>query len=317
MMPTYRSPHTLPVTIEHISKVLAKIRPDEWKHVQTAARTALKSGLGEKIKPSSLKLIAESRPHALIKHIVDEHKGHADPQSEVHLGGGIHHGLKTLFKTVWNLLGGKTITRLFKRDKPQAKLTKAQHEAAKLVQSTYEKERPESVDGWNRLAEYDTNYGSIWNNGGEYMLSVRGTKPHFSDLWKDGKILAGSGSQRDKDLEESIKKFVTDHPNVKFDVASHSLGTELSMNFLNEYGFDHVDDIYLYNPASSFAQSEEHVKRNIENEKVELFLNSNDPVSSYYAQMVDSDSNVFWGKFQQNPASAHSLAQWVPEIKVV
>lgn len=315
-MPSYRSSHTLPVTIDHISKVLAKIRPEEWKLVRNAAKNALlTNNLEEKIKPSSLKLIAGTdRPATLITHIVNEHIGHADPKSEVHLGGGIHHGLKTIFSTIWNFLGGNAINRLFRKNKQQSKLTKEQHQAAMLISKTYAKDRPESAGGWDRLTEYDSNYGSIWHNSnGEYLVSVRGTKLKFADLWKDGKLLVGSTTQRDKGLEESITKFVNDHPNVKYDISAHSLGTELVMNYLNEVGFDHVDDVFLYNPASSFAQSKEHIRQNIRNPKVNLFLNANDPVGSYYSQMLDGDKNVWWGEFNRNPIGAHSLSQWYDE----
>ena len=119
-MPNYKSSHKLPVTLHEIAKVLAKIRPDEWKEVQKAAKHHLKNGgLEEKIKPSSLKLIAKSTPHSLISQIGKEHQDAADFKSETHLGGGIHHGIKTLFKTIWNFLGGNTITRLFKKGKKQ------------------------------------------------------------------------------------------------------------------------------------------------------------------------------------------------------
>ena len=37
--------------------------------------------------------------------------------------------------------------------------------------------------------------------------------------------------------------------------------------YLNQIGFDNVDQLYLFNPASSPAQGSEHVKENIDNSK--------------------------------------------------
>jgi len=311
-MPNYKSSHTLPVTLHHVAKVLSKIRPEEWKHVQNAAKHALKhGGLDEMIKPSSLKTIATSSPHSLISKISKEHREAANFRSETHLGGGLHHAVKTLFKTVWNLLGGNTITRLFKKNKKQRKLGKEQIDAARLVSASYKKDRPDNVGDWKRMDAYDSEYGSFWQKGDDYFLSVRGTKLRFKDLWKDGKLMLGSESQHNEKLEDSIDRFIKEHPSAKFDVAGHSLGTELAMNYLNTIGFNNVDDIYLFNPASSPAQGKDHVMQNINNSKVELFLNSNDPVSNFYSQNIDHEKNVYWGEFSANPISSHSLAQWI------
>ena len=310
-MPCYRSSHTLPVTLHNVSRVLAKIRPDEWDHVQKKAKHALKhGGLDEMIKPSSLKIIANSTPYSLISKIGREHQEASDFRSETHLGGGIHHGVKTLFKTIWNMLGGNAISRLFKKNKKHRKLSKDQIEGAKLVSGSYKKDRPDKIDGWTRLDDYDSEYGSFWESGDDYFLSVRGTKMHFKDLWKDGKIIFGSETQHNEKLEASIDRFIKEHPDVKFSVGAHSLGSELAMNYLNDIGFENVDEIYLYNPASSPAQGTSHVKENIDNDKVSLFLNSNDPVSNFYSQNIDHEDNVFWGEFKMSPLNAHSLSQW-------
>ena len=315
-MPNYRSSHVLPNTLEHVLRVLVKTTPTEWKHVQDAANNALKKTyLSEKIKPSSLKLIATASKYELSQKIINEHVEHHNPNSESHLGGGLHHGIQQIFKTIWNLLGGHSITRLFKRDKKARELKPLQKEAAKLLSGTYSAKRPETVDEWTRIKDYDTEYGSFWQNDrGEFVLSVRGTRPKWKDLFKDGKILAGSESEHNETLERSIDHFIRQHPDAKLVVSAHSLGTELAMNYFNRKGFENVQDVFLYNPASAFTQSQEHIKQNINNPKVDLFLNSNDPVGSYYAQNLGSDeSNVWWGEFIYNPAAAHGLAQWYGE----
>jgi len=312
-MPNYRSSHVLPNTLEHVLRVLMKVTPSEWKHVQDAAQNALKGvSLDEKIKPSSLKLISTDSKYELSQKIIQEHVDHNNHHSEQHLGGGLHHGIQQIFKTIWNLLGGHSITRLFKWDKKKRDLSPIQKEAAKLLSGTYASTRPDAVDGWTRIKDYDTEYGSFWGNDrGEYMLSIRGTRPRWKDLFKDGKILAGSESEHNETLEKSIDHFIQQHPDTKLVVSAHSLGTELAMNYFNKIGFENVKDVFLYNPASAFTQSQEHIKNNINNPKVDLFLNSNDPVGSYYAQNLGSDeSNVWWGEFIYNPVAAHGLNQW-------
>ena len=311
-MPRYKSSHVVPNTFEQVCLVLAKVNDDEWAHFQTAAKKALSDGgLDAKIKPSSLKKIATSQPHELIRMIADEHREHHDIRSEGHLGGGLHHGIASIAKLVWNLLGGNSISKLFRKSKPKRALSKEQVNAARMISGSYQSDRPESVGDWKRLPEFDSSYGSIWENNGKFFIAVRGTKPKFKDIFRDGKILIGNETQRDDKLDASIKRFVEEHPDAHFSAGGHSLGTELLMNYLNDsQGFDNVDDVYLFNPASSFTQSKDHIKENVSNPKVDLFLNTNDPVSAYYSQNLGASQNVWWAPFLYNPAAAHSLNQW-------
>ena len=313
-MPKYRASHNLPKTFSHIVKVLAKINKEEWQHVRDAAANALKhGGLEDKIRPSVLKQIAElDRPQQLISLIADEHIGHADHTSEVHLGGGIHHGVVTLLKTVWNMLAPSSLRRLFKKDKPIRKLSQTQIDAARMISGSYKSDRPESVGDWKRLAKYDSAYGTVWQHGDQYFVACRGTRLKFRDLFRDGKILAGVEDITDDAFEKAMGKFLDDHPGAKFSAGGHSLGTSILMTAMEKRGIDNVSDLYLFNPASSFSQSEDYIKKTIDNPKVDLFLNSNDPVSAFFAQNLGDDKNVWWEQeFKKNPASSHSLQQWI------
>ena len=42
----------------------------------------------------------------------------------------------------------------------------------------------------------------------------------------------------DKALNQSIERFVKDFPDRKYDIASHSLGSEIVMNGVEKYGFE-------------------------------------------------------------------------------
>ena len=81
------------------------------------------------------------------------------------------------------------------------------------------------------------------------------------------------------------------------------------MNGVEENNFD-PEEIILYNPGSSPFQSKEHIKKHADNPAVHLFLNKRDPLSSFYSQVLDdeSDKRTVFGTAKD--MSSHSLGQW-------
>ena len=204
-------------------------------------------------------------------------------------------------------------------DTKHKQLSRKQINMAKLVQATYQKKRPEVVGNWVRVDDYDSRYGSIYKNqAGEYTLAVRGTKLNFRDIFKDLKIAAGSTSQRDDQLVDSLRRFNQQHPGVKLNVAGHSLGTMLATNALTEVDIPGQKEVYLFNPASSPFQSKEAVS-SVEQRKdwnVSYHLNKGDLVSNYFSQQLSTDAidkDVFYGRYSRSPLGAHGLAQWTED----
>ena len=300
-----RKKNTTVLSKNHATRILAKMDKDEWKSFKEGVKriAQTRTSITPKIKQESYQKLANYE--FSIQAILDielEDRMHNKTNNNVHEGGGIHEAF-TVVHDALGLHAGEDIS--------DRKLTDEEHMYAHLIQQTYEDNRPRSYEGWERLYEYDSKYGTIWRNqnDGRYVVTVRGTKKHLADWWKDAKILAGSSSVQDNDLNDSIKRFVEDHPRQKYDIASHSLGSELVMNGVEKNSFD-PEEIILFNPGSSPFQSKEHIKTHADNPAVHMFLNKRDPLSSFYSQVLDdeSDKRAVFGT--AHDMSAHSLGQW-------
>ena len=309
----------IPHTFNHVTQFLYHCKDEHWANLQKIASDALegKVQFEDKIKPSSLRLMKDKRAIELMTPLIDEQIAHNDPTSEVHRGGGIWHAIKSVLQVAGGIWGGKRVNEWVAGETKHKDLSSKQINMAKLVQGTYKGKRPEEIGNYTRIDDLDSRYGSFWKNpSGEYVLSVRGTKLNFRDLWKDFKIAAGSKSQRDDDLVKSLRKFHELHPDAKLSVAGHSLGTMLATNALKEVDLPGQKDVYLFNPASSPFQAKEAVRDIQENSdwNVQYHLNKNDIVSNYFSQQLSQeeiDKHVFYGKFSRSPLASHGLAQWV------
>jgi len=308
----------LPRTFNHMSQFLYHVKDENWGVLQDIASRALKGeiSLPTKIKPSSLRTIRDKGAAHVVAPLLKEHIGHHDPTSEVHKGGGIHHAVESVLQIAGGVVGGEKVNSWVGGEVKHKALSDTQVTMAKLVSATYQDKRLENVGQWTRIDDYDSRYGSIWRNPqGKYVLSVRGTKMNMRDIWKDMKIAAGSGSQRDDQLVKSIRKFNQDHPNARMSVAAHSLGTQLVMNGMKEAPIN-GRDVYLFNPASSPFQNKKIIRDIIDtpDKNIQFFLNKGDVVSNYFSQNMTQDeieNKVFYGKFSRSPVSSHVLAQWV------
>jgi hypothetical protein len=310
----------IPATFGHMRQFLSYVPDQQWSYVQSVAQQSLEGKLthSHKIKPSSWKKLATQSGFQNIKHLTQEYVGHNNPSSDVHMGGGIHEAIQTALQVVGGWLGGKRINEWFAGEKEIKQLSHYERDMAKLLQATYQKDRPETMGGYTRMDDYDSEYGSIWRGPtGKYVLSVRGSALSWKDIFSDIKIAGGSGSQSDDALVETLRSFNTAHPDNKLSVAAHSLGTMLAYNGL-EATKSNVDDLYLFNPASSPFQDKQIVRDVVENTSynTKYYLNTGDVVSNYFGQLMtpqEISSSVSYGRYAKSPLASHGLAQWVEE----
>ena len=309
-----------PQTYAHMAQFLSYCPDRNWRYIQKAASEALegKIHIPRKIKPSSLKLLKSTRAFDVIPHLRVEYQGHHDANSEVHSGGGIYEAIHSVFQIVGGWIGGEKVNRWFAGEKEVKSLSHSEQEIAQLLQATYQDKRYENVGNWTRMDDYDSEYGSIWKNpSGKYMLTVRGTKLHFKDIFSDMQIAAGEKSLTDDDLVRSMRRFNKDHPRVQISVAGHSLGTQLAWNGMQAEKLEGLEDVYLFNPASSPFQDKSAVRDIVDSDyNVKYFLNTSDVVSNYFSQNMtpeEIDAHVKYGRFAKSPLAAHGLAQWVED----
>jgi hypothetical protein len=307
----------VPGTFNHMSQFLAHIDDGKWGHIRNVAGRALRGeiDLDRKIKPSSLKKIRDNRAVHLVTPLLMEHISHHDRHSEVHKGGGIHDALESSLQIVGGLLGGEKVNNWFGPEVVHKKLSVRQRNMARLVDATYKPKRPDEMERYTRVKEYDTNYGALWKGPNDYVFAVRGTKfSKLKDIWKDLKIMGGSTSQGDEEFTKSFVRFTKEHPHAKLALAGHSLGTEIAYKAARDDPdqYSGLEEIYLFNPASSPAQDKTHIRKIIGDQRVQLFLNKGDVVSNYFSQNLkpDEQHRVHYGRFSRAPQNAHGLAQW-------
>ena len=309
---SYTNSYPIPSTLNHVTQFLGSVGDEHWKILQQHARDLRANPNHVKIRPESYDAIAKNTSHDLIKHVITEHLDHWDHRKSSHIGGGIHEGVLNALETAAQTVGGETVSKWIQPEVPEKDLSDDQKEMARMVKGTYEQKRWDRVDEWTRIPSYDTRYGSLWENKqGEFTFSVRGSKLLLRDIWKDIKIFFGSGSQGDKDLEQSFARFKKEHPLKKPNVAMHSLGTELGFNAIDRTGLE-TKEIYAYNPGSSPLMSKKHIRKQLDRPNLNLFLSANDLVSKYYKQNLEArdESEVWYGKFYRSPVASHGISQW-------
>ena len=79
-----------------------------------------------------------------------------------------------------------------------------------------------------------------------------------------------------------------------------------------------LDEIYLYNPASSPTQKNNYLKKVLSLDNAVWFVNPSDPVSSgLYNKMSNAfiQENVYLGDYKFSPLAAHSIGQWSDQIE--
>ena len=311
----YTNNLTLPRSLNHVTQFLTRVDPDHWDEFQKHARKLHDTPNHVKIKPTSYKrILAAKHGSDLVRPIIIEHQDHGNHRRNSHIGGGIHEGILNVAETAAQIVGGETVSRWIGPEHPRREVSEHQKEMARLVKQTYPDDREGSSNEWMRQLEYDTDYGSLWKNKfGEHTFSIRGTRlVKLKDIVRDAKIMFGSKHTHDKELTNSMQKFMENNPNTPVNVAMHSLGSELGFNSVDRSGIQ-TKHMYAFAPASSPFMEKEHIIKNLDRPNVDFFLSANDPISKYYNQNLRPSDNddVWYGAFYRNPVASHSIDQWI------
>ena len=242
---------------------------------------------------------------------------HALHQPQAHMGGGltdsIAHTLDKVPGHSWSWMNGlmQAALRPFRGDS----LSEQDELYARLVKAGYhyETERPDRAEGYARKPSFDGKYVSVWDNAdGHRMIVVRGTKPTHGEDWAQNARIAVTG--RPQELVGDELRHVLDQtsPGTIVDVASHSLGTSLTLEAYsaNPGMQNRVHETYLFNPAYTVGgrgSTNEYEK----DKRVRYFINSGDIVSLGSLGSSGPVNMVLRHPHSLNPMAAHTIDQWM------
>lgn len=305
------------VSPDHLIHFLNSARQHEWEPFKSIA---VEYATNKRTPPTRLNLkhvntVARSKPRDLVKYVVDEFNSHIDPERDSLLGGGVSDTIHTIGHTVGHLFGLDKLSDLVFGGPEHREQSRDSEVAAYLVKQTYLplNERPVvGVGGYRRLKKYDTDFYSVWEKpDGELLVTVRGTKLNHSDIHEDLKLLVGEKGGKLESLDPLFDQLEKDFPGVKYNTAAHSLGTSYLIKEFAEHR-DNMDEVFLFNVASSPMQSEEQLSH-VANQSANYYVNSGDMVSSGAYQHMDRetiDNNLYLGDYMWSPLASHSVSQW-------
>jgi hypothetical protein len=324
-MPRYFQESVIPQrtgfnSFDEMTHFVTKTKDEDWDHLR---RLSLDYLQGVKIPPQKLKSSSLYKVLTLPKHHIlplmhHEIQNHYDQQD---VGGGVIETVNTLGSELNHLLGIDWLAQQLGIS-PQHKVPRTLHSehVAYLVDQTYlpVDERKNSTIGYTRLQQYDSDLYAVYQNdrSRELIVTVRGTKlsAGSGDLMADIQILLGKEptSQR---LDTMLTQLENDFPDTKYDIAAHSLGTMYVYGEWDKHR-EHMEDIFMFNPASSPTQGVDMLKEYGNDPHTWYFMNQGDIIShGVYQQMDDVtfDTQVSLGEYVYSASAAHSMKQWYPE----
>ena len=204
-------------------------------------------------------------------------------------------------------------------------VTEQDEDYAKLLSATYAENRPEVMEHWQRLPQYDSEYVSLWiNQDGHAYIAVRGTKlTSGKDLLQDAEILVSGTVPGQSEIVPQIQRILRDlSPDVTVDAGAHSLGTTL---LLKAYEQEpqikrRIRQSFIYNPASSplaplmpsFLNAKSSTEDFIDDKTVRYFINLADPVSAGFMGDSNIANVVYRTGSALSPMTSHSIESWYP-----
>lgn len=260
----------------------------------------------EYVLPSTMDELATIDRRRLIAKIHDEPHG----------GSWFMDGLNWLLH---RLPGGwKWITKLGRAaSKPWQgdSLQEIDEEYAKLLDATYQDNRPELLEHWKRMPAFDGEYCAAWVSAdGHVLITVRGTKlSHLEDLGLD-LMIAARGSPLDT-ISNDIRRILESVPPDKtVDLAAHSLGSSLALVAFEKHPalYARIHQTYLYNAAFSPFVGQNVTEKFEKDPKVRYFISLSDPVSIGALGNEGPVNVVYRTGNPLKPMAEHDVGSWYP-----
>ena len=323
---------------DQAQSVLSRLSKEQFERLQDVARhfqghrnvysPHLPNNHTKKVKPSSYGYIVGAKHgYELGQTLEAERRAHANHHIDSHKGGGILEALNVVGNYAWELYNPlpdnfKWVAEQFMGRESSRNMTNTDRQNADLVGEAYNSvgSRVDSLDGYTRLPEYDTEYSSVWQDPqGNISVAIRGSKTFKDFMYQDPHILfhGKPDDQEAETIQQYLISVAKDHPDVDLTVNSHSLsGAFVQQAFQSASPeeaewLDHYDRINQYNPGASPFVGTDDIKDFTADPRVYLYLNRTDLVSSAYnAVLPENYDRVTFGQAHYNPMDAHSITQW-------
>jgi len=159
----------------------------------------------------------------------------------------------------------------------------------------YDKQRPEEVNGYRKIAE-DEDQVAYRDDAGRVKIGIRGTS-NLDDIKTDVNVLGGKrleDTDRFKKSESFVNKIREKYKPADISLSGHSLGGGIVNALSKKYGYSGT----AYNP---FLTDKSQIS-----EKVKNVRSAFDPVSLAVAKDIKTD----YSKLDFNPLKAHGISQF-------
>ena len=159
----------------------------------------------------------------------------------------------------------------------------------------YDKERPEEVNGFKKIAE-DEDQVAYRDDAGRVKIGIRGTS-NLGDVMTDVNVLGGKkleDTERYKKSESFVNKIRDQYKPSDISLSGHSLAGGIVNKLSKKYGYTGT----AYNP---FITDKSELSDKIKNVRSAL-----DPVSLNIAPYIKTD----YSKLDFNPLKAHGISQF-------
>ena len=297
--------------VEHMSQWLTRTRHDDplWtKHFKEAAENY--KGKKPYFHPRSIRAVSTNTPVRLAGTVLSELKRHRKGKD---IGGGVSELIHWLGTEVLQVSGINSLKERVGMGYEHRKIPYDAQRFAKALNATYYAihKRPASVEGLTRLPTYDTDRYSVWQQpDGQYLVTIHGTRDNWGDIKQDVGLAAGS-EMKNAEVQNLFNKF--DSEGVKYDVASHSLGTQYVMNATHK----NANKLYMFNPASSPLMDTQYLSKQANDKAYTNFISPSDAVSEALWHHMDDTTvkNSYVSPFRYSQLAAHSIEQWYPDLK--
>jgi hypothetical protein len=326
---TYREPFQDFTSREHAAGFLSMLNKKEFGHVKKVAShfggrinlRGLPKNPSRKIKKRSWNTIADAdSPHTV---------GRAIAKQKSDMGGGIFDAISAGVSTIWHLqpfnIAYDWIQDKRGRSDIQTRMTDMQKWDADTLEEAYKKQGSRDAtisNGWVNLPQYEGEYTSVYQNPKDNSLhvAIRGSQSLKDWTYHDALIAARNkpGAEETERIQQFLIQVAKDNPDADITVNSHSLSGSFVQNAFTDATpeentwLDHYDVINLYNPGSNALASTSSIHDFVADDRVHLFLNRTDIISTAYAQAITDENKdrVIFGNSTYNPLSAHTFSQW-------